>query len=105
MILDYKFNSAQRKFSVSYINEKGTKSIFDFNVSKFKTYYYTPLGKYMSETGAKCDVKWTEKAHKFDIKTYFQEMSKEYKESLQMKTFPKLYTFDIERSEEHTSEL
>ena len=96
MILDYKFNSGQRKFSVSYINEKGTKSIFDFNVSKFKTYYYTPLGKYMSETGAKCDVKWTEKPHKFDIKTYFQEMSKEYKERLQMKTFPKLYTFDIE---------
>lgn len=96
MILDYKYNSNQRKFSISYINEAGVKAIYDFNVNKFKTYYYTPLGKYMSDTGARCDIKWTEKPHKFDIKTYFQEMPEVYKTKLNQKVFPKLYTFDIE---------
>jgi len=96
MILDYKYDNRERKFAVSYINEQGAKSIYDFNVDKFKTYYYTPVGRFMSDTGAKCDIRWTEKPHKFDIKTYLMELDDKYKQKINQKVFPKLYTFDIE---------
>lgn len=96
MILDYKYDQRQRKFCVSYINEQGSKSLMEFNVNRFKTYYYTPTGRFMSDTGAMCDVRWTEKPHKFDIKTYLTELDDKYKEKLNQKVFPKLYTFDIE---------
>ena len=103
MILDYKFNSRFGKFTVSYINQQGQKSIADYNVNKFKTYYYTPTGKFMSDTGAKCDIKWTERPHKFDLWTFFRELPKAEIDMLQGSTLPKLYTFDIENEFEKGS--
>lgn len=96
MILDYAYNKSKRVLSVSYIKENSGKGILNFNVDKFKTYYYTPNGSYENWDGAKCDMKWTEKPSTFDIKTYFEEMNPEYKELLKGKVSPKLYTFDIE---------
>ena len=46
MILDYDYNQREKKFVISYINEKGTKSFYECSVSRFKTYYPTPTGKY-----------------------------------------------------------
>ena len=96
MILDYTYNRSKRNLSVSYIKENGAKDIMNFNVDRFKTYYRTPTGKYMNWDGSKCDVKWVDKPHTFDIKTYFEEMDDKYKKLLNGKTNPKLYTFDIE---------
>ena len=96
MILDYHFNKTKRTLSVSYVTETGGKRILDFNVSRFKSYYSTPTGKFKNWDGSNCDIKWTDKPEDFDIKTFFEEMKPEYKELLRGKTNPKLYTFDIE---------
>ena len=96
MILDYHFNKTKKVLSVSYITNTGGKKILDFNVGRFKTYYSTPGGSYKNWDGANCDVKWTDKPSNFDIKTFFEEMNISYKNLLNGKTNPKLYTFDIE---------
>ena len=96
MILDYSYNKHKRVLSVSYVKENGMKDIMNFNVDRFKTYYSTPNGKYMNWDGDRCDVKWTDKPDKFDLKTYMEELAPEYKTKLQGRTSPKLYTWDIE---------
>ena len=96
MILDYAFNKARRVLSVSYVKDNGMKDIMNFNVDRFKTYYSNPNGKFTNWDGKKCEIKWTETPDKFDLKTYMEEMSPEYKTKLQGKVSPKLYTWDIE---------
>ena len=96
MILDYKYIKKQHKLSVSYVNEQGMKSIIDFDVDKFKTYYKTPTGKFLNWDGSRCDEKYTSDPSKFDIRTFFQELDPKYKALFQGKTNPRLYTFDIE---------
>ena len=96
MILDYVYNKYKRVLSVSYVKENGMKDIMNFNVDRFKTFYSTPNGKYVNWNGEKCDVKWTDKPDKFDLKTYMEELAPEYKSKLQGKVSPKLYTWDIE---------
>ena len=96
MILDYNYNRSKRNLSVSYIKENGMKALLNFNVDRFKTYYLTPSGKYENWDGSKCGVKWVDKPHNFDIKTYLEEIPEEYKNLLKGKVAPKLYTFDIE---------
>ena len=96
MILDYAFNKTKRVLSISCIKENGMKDIMNFNVDRFKTFYSTPTGKYLNWDGSKCDIKWTDKPDKFDIKTYIEELAPHYKERLQGKVSPKLYTWDIE---------
>lgn len=96
MILDYNYNKSKKILSVSYITEKGGKKVLDFNVGRFKTYYSTPVGQYTNWDGAKCDIKYTDNPSTFDIKTYFEEMDPKYKNLLNQKYSPRLYTFDIE---------
>ena len=96
MILDYNYNSNKKNFSISYIKENGAKQVLNFNVERFKSYYKTPTGKYTNWDGSKCDIRWTEKPHRFDIRTYITELPEQYKKLLRGKTNPKLYTFDIE---------
>lgn len=96
MILDYAYNKVKRVLSVSYIKDNGMKDIMNFNVDRFKTFYSTPDGEYMNWDGSRCGVKWTDKPDKFDLKTYMEELDPKYKEKLQGKTSPKLYTWDIE---------
>ena len=103
MILDYNYNKYKRNLSVSYVTETGGKKILNFNVDRFKTYYSTPSGKFTNWDGSKCDVKWIDKPHNFDIRTYFEEMPEQYRKLLQGKTAPKLYTFDIETEIQHDS--
>lgn len=96
MILDYNYNSNKKNLSISYIKENGAKQVLNFNVERFKSYYKTPTGKYTNWDGSKCDIRWTEKPHRFDIRTYLTELPEQYKKLLRGKTNPKLYTFDIE---------
>ena len=96
MLLDYKYIKKQRKLSVSYVNEKGMKSVLDFNVDKFKSYYSTPDGPFANWDGSRCAEKLTDEPSKFDIRTFFNELDPKYKALLYGKTIPRLYTFDIE---------
>jgi len=96
MILDYNYNSNKKNFSISYIKENGAKNVLNFNVERFKSYYKTPTGKYTNWDGSKCDIRWTERPHRFDIRNYIKELPEQYKKLLAGKTNPKLYTFDIE---------
>ena len=96
MILDYAFDKTKRVLSISYVKENGMKDIMKFNVDRFKTYYYNSNGKYVNWNGKNCDIKWTETPDKFDIKTYMEELNEDYKAKLQGKSYPKLYTWDIE---------
>lgn len=96
MILDYTYNKAKKTFSISYIKENGQKSILNFNVGRFKSYYKTPTGAFENWDGCKCDIKWVDNPSKFDIKTFIREMNPAQYKLLQGKTVPKLYTFDIE---------
>ena len=96
MILDYNYNSNKKNLSISYIKENGAKQVLNFNVERFKSYYRTPTGKYTNWDGSKCDIRWTERPHLFDLKTYITELPEQYKKLLRGKTAPKLYTFDIE---------
>ena len=96
MILDYNYNSNKKNFSISYITETGGKKVLNFNVTRFKSYYKTPTGKYTNWDGCKCDIRWTERPHKFDIRNFIKELPEEKRKLLMGKTNPKLYTFDIE---------
>lgn len=96
MILDYTYNKFKKNLSISYITDAGGKKVINFNVDRFKSFYETPTGKYENWNGKKCDVRWTENPHRFDIRTYMVEMPKQYRDLLRGKTAPKLYTFDIE---------
>lgn len=96
MILDYAFNYSKRTLSVTYISESGGKQILNFNVNKFKSYFSTPTGSYQNWDGSRCDIRWVDNPHAFDIKTYMEEMDEKYKRLLRGKTTPRLYTFDIE---------
>ena len=90
MILDYNYNSNKKNFSVSYIKENGAKQVINFNVERFKSYYKTPTGKYVNWDGSKCDVRWTERPHRFDIRNYITELPENYQRLLKGKTNPKL---------------
>lgn len=106
MILDYNFSKAEKKFEVSYITDKGQKSFLTFdNLSRFKTYYYTPAGEYDTYDGSKASVCYTDDPSKFDIKEYLTELPEKYKAIISQKTYPKLYTFDIETKISETGEF
>lgn len=96
MILDYAYDSRKKNFSISYIKEDGMKSLLNFNVSRFKSFYKTPTGRYKNWDGSNCDERWTERPSKFEYKTFMKELDKKYKSLLEGKYNPKLYTFDIE---------
>ena len=96
MILDYDYNQREKKFVISYINERGTKSFYECSVSRFKTYYPTPTGKYRNWDDTPCDVKYTDRPSKFDIKEFIEDLPENVKEKLFSKYMPKMYTWDIE---------
>ena len=106
MILDYTFSKQDKRFEVSYITEKGQKSFLTFdNLSRFKTYYYTPAGEFDTYDGAKAGICYTDSPSKFDIKEYLTELPDQYKSLISQKTYPKLYTFDIETKISETGEF
>lgn len=96
MILDYSFNKTKRVLSISYTKDNGMKDIMKFPVDRFKSFYESKTGKYKNWDGRSCDICWTDKPDKFDIKTYMEELPFQYKSKLQNKAYPKLYTWDIE---------
>ena len=96
MILNYQYNKYRHNLDISYIEDDGMKRLLSFNVNRFKSYYRTPVGKFTNWDGSKCDEKMTENPSKFDIKTFIYELPEQYKKLLSKRTFPKLYTFDIE---------
>lgn len=96
MILDYNYNKYKKNLSVSYVTDKGGKRVLNFNVDRFKTFYSTPNGDLTNWDGSKCAAKWTETPDDFDIRTYLKELPEKYRTLITGKTFPKLYTFDIE---------
>lgn len=96
MILDYNFSKNQNKLNISYITKTGGKNIMSFNVSRFKTYFKTPEGRFENWDGSRCDEKYTSDPSKFDIHTYIEELDPKYKDLLNQQYFPKLYCFDIE---------
>lgn len=96
MILDYNYNKMSRRFYVSYIDEDGNKRVWDKNVARFKSYRYSPTGKYRNWNDLACEEYWTDDPSKFDIKTFIRELPDDLRQKFSMKTFPKLFTFDIE---------
>lgn len=96
MILDYNYNKMSRRFYVSYIDEDGNKRVWDKNVARFKSYRYSPTGKYRNWNDMACEEYWTDDPSKFDIKTFIRELPDDLRQKFSMKTFPKLFTFDIE---------
>ena len=96
MILDYDWSARDRKFTISYINEKGTKSFYEFNINRFKTYYATPTGKLKNWDGTPCDVRYTDRPCKFDIKEFIEDLPQNVKDNLFAAYKPKLYAWDIE---------
>lgn len=97
MILDYEYSRDKKQFSISFIKPDGNKEVMHFdNIQKFLTYYYTPGGRFNTWNEAKCDTKYTYNPSKFDIKEFIYNLAPEIQEKLDGKTFPKLYTFDIE---------
>ena len=97
MILDYEYNRDKKQFSISFIKPDGNKEILHFdNIQKFLTYYSTPTGRYTNWDGSKCDIKYTYNPSKFDIKEFIYNLGEDIQAKLDGKTFPKLYTFDIE---------
>ena len=97
MILDYEYLQKEHKFTISYINSRGTKSFYEFNIQRFKTYFASPTGKYTNWDGTKCDLKYTDKPSKFDLMDFIEDLSPEIKDELfNENNIPKVYTWDIE---------
>ena len=66
MILDYSYNKNKKIFSISYIKENGLKSMLNFNVNRFKTFYSTPTGQYKNWDGSLCAERFTDDPGIFD---------------------------------------
>lgn len=97
MILDYEYDQRNKKFTISYINPKGTKSFYEFNINRFKSYYPCPTGKFQDWDGTKVDVRYTDKPSKFDIMEFVEDLPENIKEELfNENCIPKVYTWDIE---------
>lgn len=97
MILDYEYSQKEKKFTISYINSRGTKSFYEFNIQRFKTYFASPTGKYTNWDGTKCDLKYTDRPCKFDLMDFVEDLSPEIKgELFNENNIPKVYTWDIE---------
>lgn len=97
MILDYGYDKNIKQMSISYIDENGNKKILHYdNLQRFRTYYYTPSGRYNTWDEAKCDVKMTSDPSKFDLKEFIYNLDEETQKKINGKTFPKLYSWDIE---------
>ncbi len=96
MILDYSYSQYKKQFSVSYIDERGNKQLWTKNVQRFKSFRYNPDGKLRCWDGRPCEEYWTETPKGFDIKTFMRELPEETRSKFFGKTFPNLFTFDIE---------
>lgn len=96
MILDWHLNKKKEELTYSYVKPNGAKALLTYPVSRFKTFYNIPTGRFENWDGTKCDVKYTTKPSWVDYKVFFEELPEEDKELLRQKNFPKLYTFDIE---------
>lgn len=97
MILDYEYDQRNKKFTISYINPKGTKSFYEFNINRFKSYYPCPTGKFQDWDGTKVDVRYTDRPSKFDIMEFVEDLPENIKEELfDENCIPKVYTWDIE---------
>lgn len=97
MILDYDYSKLTKRLTISYINDQGRKDFLNFNnINRFKSYYYTPSGKYDTYDGAKAGIRYTDDPSKFDLKEYIMELPEQYKKLIDGETFPRLYTWDIE---------
>lgn len=97
MILDYEYDQRNKKFTISYINPKGTKSFYEFNINRFKSYYPCPTGKFQDWDRTKVDVRYTDRPSKFDIMEFVEDLPENIKEELfDENCIPKVYTWDIE---------
>ncbi len=105
MILDLDYNRGASKLTISYINERGNKSFLETNIKRFKSWCFDRDGEDVNWDGRKCTMMYTDRPSKFDIKYYINEMSKERKDMIFQKHFPKLYTFDIEIDYDPTVKL
>lgn len=96
MILDFNYNKEQKLLNISFITERGSKSILKYNISRFKSYTEDPSGTFQNWNGNPCKIKWVSKPCSFDIMTFIHELSDDEQKLLFNKTNPKLYTWDIE---------
>ena len=97
MILDYEYDQRNKKFTISYINPKGTKSFYEFNINRFKSYYPCPTGTLQDWDGTKVAVKYTDRPSKFDIMEFVEDLPENVKAELfDERCVPKVYTWDIE---------
>ena len=95
MILDIVHRKDERILEISYIKENGQKDIIKFNANRMKTYKYDANGAFKNWNGARCSEAWTSNPSKFDIKMFISELEPKYRNVLLVKTFPKMYAWDI----------
>lgn len=96
MILDFAYHKYKKQMYVSYITERGSKALREFNVSRFKSYYRDPAGIFTNWDGAKCSARWIEKPGLFEYLNFLHELPEEEQVYLRGKYNPRLYTWDIE---------
>lgn len=96
MILDYNFSKKRGQFSISYVTPNGGKKVLKYNVSRFKSYAKSPLGKFINFDESNCTPKWVENPGWAEYKTFIEELPQKDKDILFAKHNPQLYTFDIE---------
>lgn len=97
MLLDYEYSRDKKQVSISYIKDDGNKEVLHFdNVSRFKSYYYKTDGPFTTWNDCRCDIKYTTRPSKFDLKEFIFDLSEDIQQKINKRVFPKLYTFDIE---------
>lgn len=96
MILDYQYSKTLKKFSISYVTPQGGKKVLNYNVSRFKTWYEDPKGKYQNWNGKPCSPRMTSDPGPYDLRTFMRELPEETRKLLEGRYNPKLYAFDIE---------
>lgn len=97
MIIDQDWDVRNHKFTISYVNEKGTKSFYEFSLNRFKDYYDCPTGQFKNWDGRPCTLRYTDRPNKFSIKEFIEDLPQEVKDNLfNTKYIPKVYSWDIE---------
>lgn len=96
MILDYNYNRWKKMMNITYITERGSKALLQFNISKFKSFVEDPAGNFTNWNGKPCSEMWTSKPGSFDILNFLHELPEQEYKLITGKYNPKLYTWDIE---------
>lgn len=100
MIIDRTWNKYNQQLSISYLDEKGNRKMWQRYLHHISTYEYDKDGDMMTWDGKKCRKVFKDSTqyspNEFDMLEFIYNLDDETKKEFEAMRFPRLYTWDIE---------